>query len=479
LRFIAITNAGTTPATTQNPFGNYYASFNGSNQALTIAPTTVFNGMSSVNCTFEAWIYPRAYVPTWTNIITRWGNGGMSFQLSLYQNIPRFSGNYGGYVTGTTTLSSNQWYHVAVVYNGSNSNATIYVNGVSEGSSRLSDGLGDTDGTVNVAIGAYNDLNREWYNGYISNLRIVKGVAVYTGSFTPPISPLTATQSSGTNIAAITGTSTILLTCQYAELFDASTNHLAITNNGSTRTYLTDNFSGIVSNVNIAQKNYSLSLNNTASGQYVTLPSNQSAFSFGTGDFTIECWVYMNSLARRTIIDSSNASDATGTGRYLLEITAAGAVNLTTLAGTVILGGGTLAALTWYHVALVRASSVTKIYVNGTQVATVSDTTTYTVGTVSRPIIGVNGYDASSYPMSGYISNLRVVKGVAVYTGAFTPPTTPLKASQSSGTNIAAITTQTSLLTCQYNTLFDASNNKLALTRTGAPDMVNMYPFPT
>jgi hypothetical protein len=57
----------------------------------------------------------------------------------------------------------------------------------------------------------------EWFNGCLSNLRIVKGVAVYSGTsttaanFTVPTRFLTATQSSSTNIAAITGTQTALL----------------------------------------------------------------------------------------------------------------------------------------------------------------------------------------------------------------------------------------------------------------------------
>jgi hypothetical protein len=53
------------------------------------------------------------------------------------------------------------------------------------------------------------------YAGYISNARIVVGTAVYTGNFTPQTTSLTSTQSSGSNIAAITGTSTSLLTLQY------------------------------------------------------------------------------------------------------------------------------------------------------------------------------------------------------------------------------------------------------------------------
>jgi alpha-tubulin suppressor-like RCC1 family protein/two-component sensor histidine kinase len=71
--------------------------------------------------------------------------------------------------------------------------------------------------------------------GFMSNLRVVKGVGVYTGNFTTPTSPLTSTQSSGTNIAAIADTSTSLLTCQSATIIDNSSTPLTITNNGTTQ----------------------------------------------------------------------------------------------------------------------------------------------------------------------------------------------------------------------------------------------------
>jgi hypothetical protein len=132
---------------------------------------------------------------------------------------------------------------------------------------------------------------------------------------------------------------------------------------------------------------------------------------------------------------------------------------------------------TWYHVAYQRTSGTHSCYING--VAATSYVTVNNLNyTTSAMAIGGANSGATRYDFTGYISNLRIVKGLAVYTGAFTPPTSPLKATQSSGTNIAAITTQTSVLTCQYNTLFDASTNKITLTKVGSPDMVNMYPFP-
>jgi len=221
--------------------------------------------------------------------------------------------------------------------------------------------------------------------------------------------------------------------------------------------------------VNYAQKNYSLSLNGTS--QYVTTASSTAA----TGNFTVECWVYATAYTTNMGIWSIGSTEASG--RY--ELYLASSYTLTLDQYTV--GGptyGTISPNTWYHIALVRSGSTLTMYINGTarSVTSGSATLSGTIGGTDGYVIGKTTYGPNA-PWSGYISNFRYAS-VAVYTGAFTPPTSPLKISQSAGTNIAAITTQTNILTCQYNTLFDASNNKLAITRVSSADMVNVYPFP-
>jgi hypothetical protein len=72
-------------------------------------------------------------------------------------------------------------------------------------------------------------------SGNLSNVRVVKGVAVYTGAFTPPTSALALTQSSGTNISAITvGQTQLLLPLNVSPFIDSSTNVLSVTNTGTT-----------------------------------------------------------------------------------------------------------------------------------------------------------------------------------------------------------------------------------------------------
>jgi hypothetical protein len=125
----------------------------------------------------------------------------------------------------TTNLSLNTWTHVAVVV--TSGTLAIYFNGVAQ----VLTGGGLTGinvtGTLALSVGNLGGTGTQYlYQGYLSNVRIVKGVAVYTGNFTPSTVPLQATQPAGTNISAITGTSTGLLlnTVSGALLADSSTN---------------------------------------------------------------------------------------------------------------------------------------------------------------------------------------------------------------------------------------------------------------
>ena len=87
-------------------------------------------------------------------------------------------------------------------------------------------------GTLALTVGNFATAATYAYQGYLSNVRIVKGVAVYTGNFTPSTVPLQATQPAGTNIAAITSTSTGLLlnSVSGSPLADSSTNSFSPNN---------------------------------------------------------------------------------------------------------------------------------------------------------------------------------------------------------------------------------------------------------
>ena len=182
----------------------------------------------------------------------------------------------------------------------------------------------------------------------------------------------------------------------------------------------------------------------------ITVSGNE-VFNFGSGDFTIECWIYPLSLATPTvqcIVDAWNNAPF----RFLLRINTGGILQFFQFPGVSQNINYTLpAANQWYHVAAVRNGTTTSLYVDGVSRGTPvtpganSITSSTANWTISR---------ASTEFFQGYISNLRIVKGTALYTAGFTPPTSPL-----------SVVSGTSILTCQSRTIVDNSLNSFQLTR--------------
>jgi hypothetical protein len=164
----------------------------------------------------------------------------------------------------------------------------------------------------------------------------------------------------------------------------------------------------------------------------LTLPA-PSALAIGTGNFTFETWIYSTSLAAtQYVYDNCASGDGTGTGRFAVVINTDGTLRLVTLIATNLLASaaGAVSANQWLHIAISRSGTTGYMFVNGVQVATATVSTNFLAVTASgtnRPMIGSNGNNALN-PFVGYMSNMRVVVGTAVYTAAFTPPTTPVTA---------------------------------------------------
>jgi len=157
-----------------------------------------------------------------------------------------------------------------------------------------------------------------------------------------------------------------------------------------------------------------------------------SDFAFGTGDFAIEFWVYFNAGSFSSDSVDPNLIDFrpnNTNGAYPSIQYDTSANNLRYYVNTANrIDGGQLSDQTWYHIALEREGTSTKMYVNGSQVgSTYSDSTDYLVGT-NRPVIACQGHNTANNNrrLDGYISNLRICKGHAVYKSNFTPPTKEL-----------------------------------------------------
>jgi hypothetical protein len=197
---------------------------------------------------------------------------------------------------------------------------------------------------------------------------------------------------------------------------------------------------------------------------------NSAVLNPGTGDFTIEFWTRLTSTTNNASFyrASNSGVDIFMNGSGRLSFGQAGISTLITDSVTMTTGA-------WVHVAAVRISGATRLYKNGVQVGSVGDGNNYITSTTTS--IGTQG----TFNITGYMSNLRVVIGLGVYTGAFTPPTLPLTVTQSAGTNISAITAgQTQLLLNTVNGanfLVDSSPNAITITNTGAVTSSALNPF--
>jgi len=207
-----------------------------------VVGSLVFDGTTS-------WIYAPsnsafALGSTWT--IEFWSNATSNSIGTVYPILcqqPLTTSIDVGFINGfllygdtTTSISEpnpNQWTHVAIVANVGT--VTVYYNGTYQG--QIATGVNLTDSSL-LDIGTRGPTHfSQYFAGNLSNIRITKGVAVYTGAFTTPTVELAATQSASTNISAITGIETSLLLnveTSGTAFTDNSTYRFTLTNNGTT-----------------------------------------------------------------------------------------------------------------------------------------------------------------------------------------------------------------------------------------------------
>ena len=155
---------------------------------------------------------------------------------------------------------------------------------------------------------------------------------------------------------------------------------------------------------------------------YVSAASADPDFAFGTADFTIDFWMRSANVTTQSYL--IDWRPATTNGAYLCLYYVNGKLNLIISGTNVIIGAIVVAINTYYHIALVRASGVTKLYVNGVaEAATYTDANNY-VSVANRPFFGLASYSASGVHQ-GQLDEIRISKGIARWTANFTPPTAP------------------------------------------------------
>jgi len=433
------------------PNGQWSNFFNGSPDYLYNSSNNVALQMGTGDYTVEFWAYSLGFFsgfPVLLEIGRPSASAGVGFQIDI-----NTAGNvvvYGGTGTGTLLVTSSQaisqynWCHIALVR--SSAGTKLYINGSQSGST-ASDSTNYTNGYLWIGVNAGGAAS--FYTGYLSNIRVVKGTAVYTSNFTPSTTPLTA----------ITNTS--LLTCQSNRFIDNSANNFTITANGTPRVQAFQPFSPTASYTAAA---YGGSGYFNGSTDYLSLADN-TALQLGTGDFTIEGWFYISGATSTAYNLISKGAAATG---WSLNTTTGARIQFSYTASNLTGATTTLVQGAWYHIAVVRSGSASgnlKIYINGVQEIASAGAVNDDFNQTSTMYISASR--TATLPLNGYSSNVRVVKGTAVYTAAFTPPTTPLTA-----------ITNTSLLANYTNAgIYDAAvqNNTLTVGDAQASTTVSKW----
>ena len=453
-----ITKNGNTPQGAFSPYGGKWATrFSGQNYVSTPAHSDY--DITGGDFTIEFWInwekgntMASSGFNVSTNFVSTVG-WDLSFG-STSDNITSltFQTYNAGWTAATNTaitdanLKRNTWNHLAVVRTGGAGFGilTFYLNGVATG------------GTFSAPTypGAGNDLH--WgiyaqnytYSGNptfsLSNFRIVKGRAVYTKNFTPPVKSLT------------NDTNTTLLTHNNNRFTNTANALTSFTPAGTPFPEITKFGSDTTVVYNSAIHGGSAYFDGT--GDYLTVPGN-AAFALGTGSFTVEAWIYPTSAQGVTLV-SSNYDYSTGSGNWAFYFTVGSAstiyFNAGTTSGFTNHGSSTTVTIptnAWTHLVYSRYGGNGYFYINGSQLGTaVADTSNYAG---SNPLYIGRQSDGTS-PFLGYITDFKIIKGTAVYTGNFTPPTAPLLVSGTSSiysntanVNTAFASSDTSLL-CNF-----------------------------
>jgi hypothetical protein len=361
----------------QGPFpgGSGYVTFDGTDDYFTTTYSTSEFRWWDTDYTIEAWIYPTTltdwYSSTVPSLVGNMDPSGITdywsfgpYNSSGNVKFYYWNGSSQNDMVSTESVTANSWNHIAFIKN--SSGCKIFVNGVGTDYMSIS-GTPQDSTSYDLTVGAYNNAD---INGYVSDLRIVRGTALYTSNFTVPKKSLQNTSN------------TKLLTCQGSSITDASDSSHNISVNGNSASVYDDDsyfeFDG--------------------SNDYVS-HSNDSFVS--NGGATLECWFNIDTLsADRTLINHSGFTYfnllRTSNNKIRLEYKSTSQNN------TQLFSTSTISTGSWYHVVGVVNNTGARIYINGELDA--SNSTSQNLGTVSSTLY-VGGYHSGNdYRFDGKIA---------------------------------------------------------------------------
>lgn len=423
-----------------------------SSQSLSFTPSAVGNRKT---WTWSGWVKRSAF-DTDTLLFSA-GTADVNRTVFYYDTASStlyLLNNTGAGYLGANTVAVfrdiTAWYHIVLSVDTTQAVASdrhkIYINGVLQTLTLSGGGIPqNVDTYINSTTAHYLGRNSStatgYFNGYLSRVCLINGQALTASSFgyvnsnnqwsTLAASVIKDLANSSDNSFMLdfdNGTSTTTLGYDYSGSYNSALLHFDGTDASTTFTDQSGKTwtAGGTAKLATAQKKFG-----TASGVFdgtsncrITTPTH-SDFDFGTGDFTIDFWMRPPTITatgglinRRLnggsfgpfLIWQSNAN-------ILVYMSSTGAS--WDIASGATVGG--LVANTWNHIALVRNGTNFKVYVNG--VGTTIATSAATLWANSQQItIGADGDGLNSF--TGHIDEVRFVKGRAMWTSNFIPPTT-------------------------------------------------------
>jgi hypothetical protein len=354
----------------------------------------------------ECWVYPTFALstsPYQVVICKRVGASAASYDFYFNLNSGYLSFYNGTGYNSSAVPTINAWNHIAAVYDGTNIN--LYMNGVRV----LQTATTNPDNGGNLYIGADENGTSNFFTGYISNVRILKGTALYSGTtYTVPTEPLTA----------VANTSLLL----------------NFTNAGVIDNTMQNNLETIGDvNISTTQSKFgggSMLFDGTGDG---LLAQSSPNLSMGNGNFTIEFWYYPTTTAgtNPAIMCNSNGTPAFVTGLWALHAPHSSHANKYSLwvasyasNQALLVSSNNIATNTWSFITITRSGNTWRMFVNGTIEATATHTGVLDNGGVYPLYIGYQPNAEAGRYITGYIDDLRITRGVARYTANFTPTTT-------------------------------------------------------
>jgi len=380
--------------------------FDGSGDYLSLAVSSDFQ-FGSEDFTIECW----AYTPnTGTKDILGIYNTGANRRTFALRKDQTESVQFLYSSNGTSGISIdsedgiinlNEWNHYAVVRK--DLEYIIYLNGIRLASQYSADAI-YTNTSDGLRIGSSYNTD---FEGHISNVRILKGTALYTANFTPPTRELEVIPN------------TVLLACQSTTKADEEKTGKTITVNGNAvANELTPGLlTSVVKSGGSSAITGSVFFDGTDDN--LTIPASTD-LNLSSGDFTVEGFVYTTRSQEQSFVTNWTG---TNTGQFQVQMSSTRLIQASwapySTSVYAITGSTPISLNAWHHFAYTRSGSTFNLFLDGISQGTQTSANNASTNTSIK--IGENG-DFGTRDLLGYISNVRIIKGTALYTSNFIPP---------------------------------------------------------